>query len=273
MADGDGQVVFTVDLDDTAYAAGIARLQTSLTALGQSTIAAMRISASALTQAYASGSLWVASLASGIKNNAGATTAVRGVVSAATAAAEQKGSSGGNSVGQNMVNGIISGAYSRGSALNAALESIVESALAAAKSAAGISSPSRLFRDEVGQYLALGISSGFTETMRQSVTPAIRRSVQQSAADGQSAIGSTLLSGVQSTAGASLSLPSASTVSSAALSGSAAQAQTGAASRSADSGSVAITQNITFESTMQAPDEIARAIRRESVYGLAASRS
>jgi len=273
MAGSDGQVVFSVELDDSAFAEGMARLQTSLVALGQSTLDAMRIGTAALSQAYASGTLWVNSLASGIKNNMSATAAVRGVVSAATAAAEQRGRSGGYTVGQNIVSGMINGANGKSGALNDALIRIVQSALEAAKRAAGITSPSRLFRDEVGQYLALGIGTGFTDTMKQKVMPAINQSIRQSAALGRNAIGSTLLSGVRQAMRSSILLPSVGDISIAALNGSAVQAQTGQTGRTAETGAISVTQNITFESTMQAPDEIARVIRRESVYGLAATRS
>jgi hypothetical protein len=33
-----------------------------------------------------------------------------------------------------------------------------------------------------------------------------------------------------------------------------------------------VTQNITFASVLQAPDEVARAVRRQATYGLAAAR-
>lgn len=272
MAGSDGQVVFTVELDDTAFMEGMLRLQTTLAALGQSTVSALSIGEAGLSDALISGGQWVTSFAAGVSGNKGATTAVKNAVSAAATAARATANSGGYSVGQNMVAGIISGASSKGASLNATLANIVKNALTAAKRAAGIASPSKLFHDEVGQYLALGVQSGFVDTMQSAVLPAIGQSVSASVAAGRKALGGALLSSVQGALNAGFVLPEVTDISAAVLRGSAVQSPAGVTGAQGGNSVVNVTQHITFESTMQAPDEIARAIRRQATYGLAGAR-
>jgi len=272
MAGSDGQVVFTVELDDSAFLEGMLRLQTTLATLGQSTVSALSIGESGLNEALTLGGQWVNSFAAGVNGNKGAGTAIKNTVSAAVSAARATANSGGYGVGQNLVAGIISGALSKGGSLNTTLASIVHSALTAAKRAAGISSPSKLFHDEVGQYLALGVQSGFVDTMQSAVLPAIGQSVSASVAAGRKALGGTLLSSMQGALNAGFVLPEVADLSTAALHGSSVQSPVGAGGTQAANSVVNVTQHITFESAMQAPDEIARAIRRQATYGLAGAR-
>lgn len=272
MAGSDGQVVFTVELDDTAFMEGMLRLQTALAALKQNVVSALDIGAAGFSEAMASGGQWVAGFAAGVNGNKSAAAAVKNAVNAATASARATAGSGGYGVGQNMVAGIISGVVSKGGSLNATLASMVQSALTAAKRAAGIASPSKLFHDEVGQYLALGVQSGFVDTMQSAVLPAIGQSVSGSVAAGRKALEGTLLSSVQSALDGGFALPDVANVSAAALRGSAAQTTASAAGVQGGGSIVNVTQQITFESTMQAPDEIARAIRKQATYGLAGAR-
>ena len=273
MAEGDGQVVFTVELDDSAFQAGMGKLQAQLSTLSAAILTALTQGATDISEANAAGSRWVDGFAQGISRNRGATTAAKNIVSNAAALARSTGYTGGYGVGQNLVAGIISGANVKGSALNAALSNLVLSALAAAKKAAGISSPSRLFHDEVGQYLALGVQTGFQDTMAQQVLPAISRSVGSSAAAGRVALGTYSLAQLSQSLTPAVDLPDPQALSAAAYSRTGSATLQDVSATRAEAGDVNITQQITFEAAMQAPDEVARAMRRQAVYGLAAARS
>lgn len=64
------------------------------------------------------------------------------------------------SVGSQIVHGIISGVSSAAGSLVSRMQSLASSALKAAKNALGIKSPSRVFRDQVGQWIPAGIAAG-----------------------------------------------------------------------------------------------------------------
>ena len=66
-------------------------------------------------------------------------------------------------VGANMVEGIAAGIQSKHYALAPSIAGVVNEAVRAAKKAAQIKSPSKVFRDEVGKFLALGIADGITD--------------------------------------------------------------------------------------------------------------
>ncbi len=68
------------------------------------------------------------------------------------------------SAGKAIVDGIISGVKSAGSALIATLVDLAMSALNAAKTALGIGSPSKVFADNVGTPIVLGIIQGLNKT-------------------------------------------------------------------------------------------------------------
>ena len=65
-------------------------------------------------------------------------------------------------LGKNMVEGIAAGIQSKHYALVPPINEVVNEAVRAAKQAAQIKSPSKVFRDEVGKFLALGIADGIT---------------------------------------------------------------------------------------------------------------
>lgn len=65
-------------------------------------------------------------------------------------------------LGKNMVEGIAAGIQSKHYALVPPITEVVNEAVRAAKQAAQIKSPSKVFRDEVGKFLALGIADGIT---------------------------------------------------------------------------------------------------------------
>ncbi len=273
MAGGDGAVVFTVELDDSAFQAGMARLDAALAGIGQAAYAALQLGAAQLGEAYAAGGQWAERMAAGMAASRSPASAVKAVAASAASAAAASARAGGASVGQNIVDGMAAGASGRGSTLSAAVARVVQQALAAARRAAGIASPSRLFRDEVGQYLALGVQSGFEDTMGQRVLPAIGAGVSRMAEAGRRALSGTLLAAAQDAAASLPVLPTPAQVSVAALRGSAADAGAGGAVRRTGGSVVNVTQNITFESTMQAPDEVARALRKQATWGLAEARA
>ena len=64
------------------------------------------------------------------------------------------------SIGSDIINGVINGIKNAGSALFQSLKDLASSALESAKSALKIGSPSRLFADEVGQWIPAGIAVG-----------------------------------------------------------------------------------------------------------------
>lgn len=65
------------------------------------------------------------------------------------------------SVGMNIIKGIANGLKGAAGAIVEAAKGAAESALNAAKNALGIHSPSRVFRDQVGKMMALGMGIGF----------------------------------------------------------------------------------------------------------------
>lgn len=69
------------------------------------------------------------------------------------------------SIGSNIISGIANGLRNGvGSIINAAKEA-AQSALNAAKNLLGIESPSKVFRDEVGKMMALGMAEGFEDNV------------------------------------------------------------------------------------------------------------
>lgn len=68
-------------------------------------------------------------------------------------------------VGKNIISGIASGLASAAGAIADAAKSAAKSALDAAKNFLGIHSPSRVFRDQVGKMMALGMGIGFEKNI------------------------------------------------------------------------------------------------------------
>jgi TP901 family phage tail tape measure protein len=67
------------------------------------------------------------------------------------------------SVGGDIVHGIVHGIENAGSAIGKTLVGLAKNALTDVKSILGINSPSRVFADEVGQWIAHGVASGIDE--------------------------------------------------------------------------------------------------------------
>ena len=76
------------------------------------------------------------------------------------------------SVGGEITKGIADGAGSEEWTLTSAMNGIIDAAVNAARSRAMIKSPSRLFRDEVGDYIGLGVAEGITDSTSNVVTSA-----------------------------------------------------------------------------------------------------
>lgn len=153
------------------------------------------------------------------------------------------------SIGSNIINGIISGIGSAVGSLVDAAVNAAKSAFEAAKNFLGINSPSHLFRDEVGKMIPAGMAVGvtkYTDPALRSVQDMAQRMVQA----GQAAT-------------AQMQARTASGY---------ARATSGAATVGTAPVTQSHTQNIYFEQPMQAPDEIARALRIQQTYGLAGAR-
>lgn len=69
-------------------------------------------------------------------------------------------------IGLNIINGIKDGIINAAKALVDAIKNVASSILGGIKSFLGIKSPSRVFRDQVGKYIAEGIGVGFTDEMK-----------------------------------------------------------------------------------------------------------
>lgn len=168
------------------------------------------------------------------------------------------------SVGRSMIDGITAGVNAGASGLVNAMVAAVEAAVAAAKAAADIHSPSKVFRRVIGLNImrgwALGVEDGeplvsqsvvdAMESLRRDVAGGIDpaslvRSMRTSVADMQAAFARQIRS----------------------------EGPTVIREQTSTPGNVTnYTQNIYFEDTMQAPDEIARELRIQNTYGMAGER-
>lgn len=116
----------------------------------------------------------------------------------------------------------------------------------------------------IGSQMISGMIAAITAGTAALVS-AVAVAVSQAMKTGQGLLSSTLLSRVQSYTGTGI--PSMAGLSNALLRGSQTTGA-GAVIHNASNRTLQFNQNITFESTMQAPDEIAKALRRQSAHGL-----
>lgn len=100
-------------------------------------------------------------------------SAARGVITTAYTVANSATSMF-TSVGQNIARGIAAGISAGSGAIAAAARSAVQAAVAAAKAAAAISSPSKLFRDEVGYFMGLGVAAGLEDAEDETTKAAVK---------------------------------------------------------------------------------------------------
>ena len=68
-------------------------------------------------------------------------------------------------IGSNIIDGIKNGISSAAERIADAAKEAARKALDAAKNFLGIHSPSRVFRDQVGKYMALGMAEGFEDNI------------------------------------------------------------------------------------------------------------
>lgn len=129
--------------------------------------------ATTATQAFTNvGQNIATQLASSISAGAGTvSSSVRNVVATAIMAGNAA-TGGATAIGANIARGIAAGISSGSGAIAAAARSAVQAAVAAAKAAAAISSPSKLFRDEVGVFIGLGVAEGIEDSEDKSVQAA-----------------------------------------------------------------------------------------------------
>jgi len=71
-----------------------------------------------------------------------------------------------STLGKNIVNGIISGLWEGATWLYRAVRGLISNALWAGEDEAGISSPSRLFADNIGRWIPAGVAMGAEENMQ-----------------------------------------------------------------------------------------------------------
>lgn len=213
-----------------------------------------------------SGSDMVDDIAAGVEKNPSLEDAtVQLIQDTKTAAENQLRASDFGSIGQQMIAGITAGVQAGASGLLEAMRSAVRSAVAAAKSEADIHSPSRVFRDVIGLNImrgwALGVEDGqpLVERGMIEAMDSLRREIAGGLSPASLVL--SMRSTVASTQSGFAGRISAAPVSS--LSPAAAAIQPPAS----------YIQNIYFEQPMQAPDEIARALRMEQTYGLAGDRN
>lgn len=170
-------------------------------------------------------------------------------------------------IGANIINGIIGGIAGAVGGLVDAAVNAAKSAFNAAKNFLGIASPSRLFRDEVGKMIPQGMAVGI-----EADTGKVAAAVNEMAAAGYRAASAGLTSNASPFDSALQELanqPAGRLQSELALSVNRSIPQPLAPQ---SSGGDHI-QNIYFEQPMQAPDEIARALRIQQTYGLAGART
>jgi phage-related protein len=74
------------------------------------------------------------------------------------------------SIGSDIVSGIVSGVEGAAGSLFSSLKNLASSALSSAKSFLGIGSPSKLFRDQVGKWIAHGVAQGVDDYTQVAVS-------------------------------------------------------------------------------------------------------
>ncbi len=127
-------------------------------------------------------------IAGGIKEKASSVTGNMETV--AKDAASKMSTYNWANVGRDIISGIVSGINNNSGTLYSKLRTVAQSALAAAKSALGISSPSKVMRDEVGRWIPEGIAAGITANADVVEDAMNRLSTDMTSVDLQNAISS-----------------------------------------------------------------------------------
>lgn len=187
----------------------------------------------------------VSSLAGGITNSfESVSVALDSGLASAEANADVSGFTG---VGENIASGIAAGISSGAGEVASAVRKLIEMALETAKKAGEIRSPSRLFRDEVGEMIAAGAAEGI-EGGSEWVRNAALAMVNETAKDIKFAPVYDLSN----------------------IAASAAIAASPAWSRGTGAKASEVNQTINFNVPVQTPDEFADTVRMFSTYGLEA---
>lgn len=210
-----------------------------------------------------SGSEMVDTIAAGVSNNTALTDATTQMINDAVSTAKPLAQSGGQEIGTQLDNGIVAGiAAGRAGVINAMVQT-VRDAIAAAAAEAEIHSPSHVMEDFIGLNLMKGWAKGEekgTDLVVEKAVAAMNavRAAFNSGSLNPTQIVATMRANVIANQ-SRLTVP---------------ESVASAASERGKPTTVIEnrTQNIYFEQPMQAPDEIARALRIQQTYGLAGAR-
>ncbi|MBQ7249494.1 MAG: phage tail tape measure protein, partial [Deltaproteobacteria bacterium] len=157
------------------FVQGAEQLEGTISTATENEMSAANAAAQAgAAQATSSGAAFGNNLTSGLQSSAGkmisaASSAVSSAVAAARGAA-----SGASSIGAQIANGIAGGIRSAAANVASAAVATVKAALTAAQAAAAIQSPSKLFRDEVGWYMGLGVAEGLEKSEDKVIQNAVK---------------------------------------------------------------------------------------------------
>lgn len=220
-----------------------------------------------LPDVAAAGTDMVDDVANGVSTNKSLETAtVQMIQKAKTAASNQVTASNFGTIGTQMINGIIQAINNGSSALVAAMVNAAVAAYNATKSRLQINSPSRLFEMMIGLMTmrgwTRGVARGTPELLRQ--MHQTTRAMIETAADGTT---------WREQAAQTISAMRAGVAANSMRFAYAGAASGGVADVIDAAHTEQHTQNIYFMEPMQAPDEIARALRIEQTYGLAGDRN
>ena len=210
-----------------------------------------------------SGSEMVDTIAAGVSNNTALTDATTQMINDAVSSAKPLAQSGGQEIGTQLDNGIAAGIAAGRSGVVDAMVQTVRDAIAAAAAEAEIHSPSRVTEDFIGLNLMKGWAKGEEKGTDLVVEKAVAamNAVRAAFTNGSlnpTQIVATMRANVVANQ-SRLTVP---------------ESVASAASERGKPTTVIEkrTQNIYFEQPMQAPDEIARALRIQNTYGLAGAR-
>lgn len=181
----------------------------------------------------------VSELSAGVSESTDLATALAALLATAQAAVTSS-ISGFRGVGYQIVAGMAAGVRAGSGILSAAVTAVINAALAAAKRAAEIQSPSRLFRDEVGLFIARGAAEGVTMGAGHLRT-AVANMVNTAVPD-MSRIGTQIMS--------------------------ASAGRNASAAMAAAMGAANFSQTNNFNVPVQTPDEFAKTMRLYATYGL-----
>lgn len=220
------------------------------------------------TELSDAGSGMIDNVAGGISSNDNIKTKLNTKISDAVTTARVHAFQNSYSIGTNTVLGIAQGITDNGYKIKNALQTAIKDALDAIKIWSLINSPSKLFARELGAPYAEGIGYGFEKKMAP-VSAEMMKAITASAQAGRAALDNTLLG--RTLSASALAYPNVAALEASALKGSMLSGVSGSSVSNATT-TVDARQTINFNQPMQAPDEVARAIRRINTYGLAGAR-